>query len=131
MNSNFINVTGTAGAVKGASSGGLGNYTALISVAVDFGVQYLYAKKENKRNQELLKRLSELNVQEAEKLKKLLETSYDEIAKTQVIIEFVNNKKIKDLEDETKKKRMVSYIVLGVGVVILGLIFYKLNKQNG
>jgi len=131
MNSNFLNVGGVASAVTKTGSGGLGNYSALIGVAVDFGVQYLYAKKENKRNQELLQRLSELNEQEAEKLKKLLETSFGEVAKTQVILEFLNEGKIKDLKDETTKNRTIAFIVLGVGVVVLGLIFYKLNRQNG
>jgi hypothetical protein len=131
MNSDFLNVTSTVSTATKAKSGGLGDYSALISVAVDFGVQYLYAKKENKRNQELLQRLSELNEQEAEKLKKLLETSLGEVAKTQVILEFLNEGKIKDLKDERTKNRTIAFIVLGVAVVVLGLIFYKLNKQNG
>lgn len=131
MDSYFSNVGGDVVSVTKAGTGGIGGYSEIIKVAVDLGVQYLYAKKENKRNQELLQRLSELNVQEAEKLKKLLEASYDEVAKTQVIIEFLNEKKIQDLEEETKKKRTISLIILGVGVVVLGLIFYKLNRQNG
>lgn len=131
MDSNFLNGTGVAGAATAAGSGGIGGYGEVIKIVADLGIQYLYAKKENKRDQELIKRLSELNVQEAEKLKKLLENSYNEVAKTQVIIEFLNDKKIQDLEAETKKKRTISLIVLGVGVVILGLIFYKLNRQNG
>ena len=118
MDSNFLN------------AGGAG-YAEVAKIAIDLGVQYLYAKKENKRNQELLQRLSELNEQEAEKLKKLLATSYSEVAKTQVIIEFLNDKKIQDLQEETKKKRTKSLIVLGVGVVALALIFYKLKRQNG
>jgi hypothetical protein len=131
MESSFLNVAGGAGATTGASSGGIGGYGAIISLVADLGIQYLYAKKDNKRNQELLQRLSELNEQEAEKLKKLLETSLGEVAKTQVILEFLNEKKIQDLQDETKKKRTISYIVFGVGVVVLGLIFFKLNRQNG
>ena len=61
MDSYFSNVGGDAVAVAKSGSGGLGGYSEIIKVAVDLGVQYLYAKKENKRNQELLKSLSDLD----------------------------------------------------------------------
>jgi len=108
-----------------------GGWAELISVGVDFGVQYLTAKGENKKNEELLQSMSELDAQEAEKLKNLLNASLTEVAKTQVIIDFLNAEKIKKLEAETKKKRILPLIGLGFGVVLLGLIFYKLHKQNG
>ena len=107
------------------------DWTQLVGVAVDFGIQYITAKGENKKNEELLQRISELDAQEADKLKKLLNDSVTEVAKTQVIIDFLNAKKIKDLEAESKKKRILPLIGLGFGVVLLGLIFYKLHKQNG
>jgi hypothetical protein len=69
--------------------------------------------------------------QEAEKLKNLLNASLTEVAKTQVIIEFLDAEKIKKLNADTKKKRILPLIGLGFGVVLLGLIFYKLHKQNG
>ena len=103
----------------------------LAGVAVSFGVQFLYAKKENKRNEELLKQMSQLNDASAQRLKKLISDSSTELAKTQVIIEFLTAEKIKELEADSKKKRILPLIGLGLGVVLLGLIFYKLHKQNG
>lgn len=131
MESNFLNVGGDVVAVTKSGTKGIGGYSEAISVVVNLGVEYLYAKNQDKKNKELVQRLTELNIQETEKLKKLLENSYNEVAKTQVIIEFLNEKKIQDLEEETKKKRTISLIVLGVGVIALVLIFYKLNRQNG
>jgi len=107
------------------------DWTQLVGVAVDFGIQYLTAKGENKKNSELLQSISDLDAQEAEKLKNLLNASLTEVAKTQVIIEFLNAEKIKQLDADAKKKRILPLIGLGFGVVLLGLIFYKLHKQNG
>ena len=63
-----------APAVKAGAKGGTGlsGFSDLISTAIDFGVQYLYADKENKKNEELLQRMAELDAQQAEKLKKMM-----------------------------------------------------------
>lgn len=113
------------------NAGGGGGWDELVKVGVDFGIQYLTAKSENKKNEQLLKSISELDAQEADKLKKLINASATETAKTKVILEFLNNAKIKQLELETKKKRILPLIGLGFGVLLLSIIFYKLHKQNG
>ena len=107
------------------------DWTQLVGVTAQLGIQYLTKQKENKKNIELAQRVAELDAQEADKLKKILDASTTEVAKTQAIIDFLNEKKIKDLEADTKKKRILPLIGLGFGVVLLGLIFYKLHKQNG
>lgn len=132
----FLNVGGGAvpnfgGKVPTAGASGLGSYSELIKIGVDFGIQYLTAKSENKKNLELVRRIGELNAQQEEELKKLLSQSITENAKTQVILEFLNDAKIKELESQTKKKRILPLIGLGFGVLLLGIIFYKLHKQNG
>ena len=118
---NFLNADGADGA----------DWTQLVGVKAKLGIQYLTKQKENKKNIELAQRVAELDAQEADKLKKILDASTTEVAKTQAIIDFLNEKKIKDLEADTKKKRILPLIGLGFGVVLLGLIFYKLHKQNG
>lgn len=122
--SKYLNAGGANGA--GIDSG----VASLISTAVDFGVQYLYAQKEKKNNEKLLQAMAELDVQQAEKLKKLLNESATEVAKTAVIIDFLNQEKIKELEDKSKKDRILPLIGLGFGIILLSLIFYKLNKQS-
>ena len=118
---NFLNADGADGA----------DWTQLVGVTAKLGIQYLTKQKENKKNIELAQRVAELDAQEADKLKKILDASTTEVAKTQAIIDYLNAKKIKDLEADTKKKRILPLIGLGFGVVLLGLIFYKLHKQNG
>ena len=107
------------------------DWTELASTAIVFGVSYLYADQNNKENKALLERMAQLDAQQEEKLKKELDKSLTDIAKTQVIIQFLNNENIKQIKDDTKQKRIIPLVGLGLGVVLLGLIFYKLNKQNG
>ena len=114
----------------GISKSQLG-WSALIDVGINFGVSYLTAKGEGRKNERLLQQMAELDAQSAEKLKGLINASVNELAKTQVIIEFLNAENIKKLEAQGKKKRIIGLAVLGFGAVLLGLIFYKLHKQNG
>jgi len=133
--SKYLNVGGATGAtaVKGGAKGGAGisgGVSSLISTAIDFGVQYLYAQKEKEKNEELLQRMAELDAQQAEKLKKMLSDAVTEVAKTAVIIDFLNQTEIKKLQDKSKKDRILPLIGLGFGIILLSLIFYKLNKQS-
>lgn len=122
-----------AKSVKGSpsTSSSTQAWSALIDVAINFGVSYLTAKGEGRKNERLLQQMAELDAQSAEKLKGLISASVNELAKTQVIIEFLNDENIKKLEAQGKKKRIIGLAVLGFGAVLLGLIFYKLHKQNG
>lgn len=115
----------------GGSAGTSAGTSALIDVAIQFGVAFMTAKGEKRKNEELLKKLAELDKQQAEKLKQRLDEVFTEMAKTQVIIEFLNEEKIKQLEVERKRKRTLSLVALGFGGVLLGMIFYKLSKKNG
>jgi hypothetical protein len=112
---------------QSAGSAGLG---ALIDVAINFGVGYLTAKSENRKNEELLRRMAELDKQQEEKLKKLIAESATELAKTKVIFDFLAEEDAKKLEAQRKKERLLPIIGLGFGVILLGLVFYKLHKQN-
>lgn len=125
---NYLNVTSSTAPKSG---GGLGGWDALINVAVDFGVQYMTAQSEKKKNEEFLRKMAELDNQQAEKLKKLISDASGEIAKTKAIIDFLNQEEVKKLEAQRKKERMLPLIGLGVGVVLLVIVFYKLKKQNG
>jgi hypothetical protein len=114
-----------------SSSAGKGaGWSALIDVAINFGVSYLTASSEKRKNEELLKRMAELDKKQAEKLKKLIAESATEMAKTKVIFDFLAEEDAKKLEAQRKRERLLPIIGLGFGVILLGLIFYKLHKQN-
>ena len=119
-----------SGKSANASAGKGAGWSALIDVAVQFGVGYLTAQGEKRKNEELLKRMAELDEKQADKLKKLINESATELAKTKVIFDFLAQEDAKKLETERKRERILPLIGLGFGVILLGLIFYKLNKQN-
>jgi hypothetical protein len=124
----FSNASGTsAGKSASATSAGV---SVLLDVAINFGVSYLTAKSENRKNEQLLKRMAELDDKQAEKLKKLIAESATETAKTKVIFDFLAEEDAKKLEAQRKRERILPIIGLGFGAVLLGLVFYKLHKQN-
>jgi hypothetical protein len=121
-----------ATSVKGspAQSAGSAGWSALIDVAINFGVSYLTAQGEKRKNEQLLKRMAELDNKQAEKLKKLIAESATEMAKTKVIFDFLAEEDAKKLEAQRRKERILPIVGLGVGAILLGFIFYKLHKQN-
>jgi hypothetical protein len=125
-------MTQGAKSVKGSptQSAGSAGLSALIDTAINFGVGYLTAKSENRKNEELLRRMAELDEKQAEKLKKLIAESATELAKTKVIFDFLAEEDAKKLEAQRKRERLLPIIGLGFGAILLGLIFYKLHKQN-
>jgi hypothetical protein len=118
-----------------ASGSPASGYKELINVAVSFGVGFLtanIAKEERNKDLELLKQMSELDAKQAQRLKGLLKQASTDLEKTRVIIDFINSEKINQLQGDTKKKRVLPLIGLGIAVILLGsLIFYKLHKNNG
>lgn len=132
MRNNYLNAGGGSSS-GGSSSGGSGlaNYATLISTALDFGVSFITAKGIKKDNEAFLTKMANLENEQANKLKKLINESATEVAKTKVIFEFLAEEDRKKLETQTKKERILPLMGLGIGVILLGIVFYKLNKQNG
>ena len=134
---NYLNVVGAgSGASTGASSGssgggGLASWSALIEVGINFGVSYLTAKSEARKNEALLRKMAELETAQAEKLKKLISQADTENSKTKVIFDFLNQEDIKKLEQQRRRERILPIVGLGLGIVLTAIVFYKLNKQNG
>lgn len=124
----YFQVTGSA--PKGASLASAG-VSMLVDTAINFGVGYMYAKNEKAEERKLLERLAKLDQEQAEKLKIKIAEAIGETAKTRVIIEFLNEEKIKELEKETRKKRILPIIGLVFMTLVLGLIFFKVSRKNG
>jgi hypothetical protein len=104
-------------------------WTSLVGVAVEFGVGYLFAQGEKGKNKELLEKIDKLDKAQQEKLKQKLSDVLTESAKTEVIINFLNEQEIKKLSDDTKRKRIVPFMVLGFSVLIFSVLFLKLSRK--
>jgi hypothetical protein len=140
---NYFNVAGV-GAGGGASTGAtvgktagktagknLNIYTALIDIGVGYFVGKATKKDIEKKNAELVEKIQKLNAEQEERLQKVLLENSTQMAKAKALIDFLNNEEIEGLSSQTKKDRILPLIGLGVAVVLLGIVFYKLNKQNG
>jgi hypothetical protein len=126
----FSNASGTSSGTSSGASATSAGVSVLIDVAVNFGVGYLTSKSINRENEKLLKRMAELDNKQAEKLKALIAESATEMAKTKAIFDFLAEEDAKKLEAQRKRERILPIIGLGFGVILLGLVFYKLHKQN-
>jgi hypothetical protein len=133
---NYNNYLGVVGADAGAasSSGGLSTGTqvagALIDIAAQFGIGFLTSKSIKKKEEELLKEIAKLNAKQAEELKAKILSATTENAKIEVIIAFLNEQKIKKLQEETRRKRLLPLIGLGFGLLLLTVLVvgYKIKK---
>jgi len=122
----LLNVSGSSAKLTSAAQG----YTVLIDLAISFGVSYLTAKSEGKKNEELLLRMSELDDKSAQELKKVISESGTQQAKTKAIFDFFINEDLKKLQEDRKKEKILPLIGLGFATILLLLIFYKLQKIN-
>jgi hypothetical protein len=141
---NYLNVAGvgagagatsgvTAGATAGATASAGANldaYGALIQIGVGLVVGNATKKSIEKKNAEFIEKVQNLNAEQEERLQKVLLENSNEMSKAKALIDFLNNEEIAGLSSKTKKDRILPLIGLGVAVVLLGIVFYKLNKQN-
>jgi len=137
---NYLNVAGvgaTAGATSGATAGATASaganldvYGALIQVGVGYFVGKATKKDIEKKNAEFVEKVQKLNAEQEERLQKVLLENSTQMAKAKALIDFLNNEEIAGLSSKTKKDRILPLIGLGVAVVLLAIVFYKLNKQN-
>jgi hypothetical protein len=134
---NYLNVA-SAGASAGATAGktasassNLNLYTALIDIGVGIFVGKATTKSIEKKNAEFVEKVQKLNAEQEERLQKVLLENSTQMAKAKALIDFLNNEEIAGLSSQTKKDRILPLIGIGEAVVLLGIVFYKLNKQNG
>ncbi len=131
---NYLGVVGAEAGAASSSSGGLSTGTqvasALIDVAAQFGIGFLTSKSIKKKEEELLKEIAKLNAKQAEELKAKILSATTENAKIEVIIAFLNEQKIKKLQEETRRKRLLPLIGLGFGLLLVTVLVvgYKIKK---
>jgi hypothetical protein len=126
---NYLNING-AGVGAGASPD-LSVYGALIEVGVGLVVGGATKKSIEKKNAEFIEKIKRLNAEQEQRLQKLLLENSTQMSKARALIDFLNKEEIAELGTQTKKDRILPLIGLGVAVVLLAIVFYKLKKQNG
>lgn len=110
------------GAVWGALGGTLGS--TLITSS--------FAKADAKKQREMEEKIAMLSLDQQKWLEQRLQDVQGEVAKQQIIYQYLAVQNNNEMLNRIQGKRYTSYIVLGVGVVILAVVILKLGKnKNG
>ena len=110
------------GAVWGALGGTLGS--TLITSS--------FAKADAKKQKEMEQKINLLSLDQQKFLEQRLQDVQGEVAKQQIIYQYLAVQNNNEMLNKIQSKRYTSYIFLGVGVVVLALVILKLGKgKNG
>jgi hypothetical protein len=126
---NFYNVGGTP-ATSGSSLGNVGGNIAgtIISTVIDG----YFAKGEAEKGRALQEELAKLSLAQQKELEQRLQDVKSETERQGLVYKFLAVQNNNEMLNRVQGKRYTSYIVLGVGVTILALVFLKLAKiKNG
>lgn len=115
---NFYNAGGTANPIGEVSSAVIG------SLAGYFG-----GAEQGRKNRDLMNDLAKLSLAQQKQLEERLQDSKTETERIALAYKFLAVEKNNETLNKIKSKKYTSYIVLGVGVTILALVFLKLAKK--
>jgi len=119
---NFYNgdgATGSSGSPIGEISGAVIN-----SLTGYFG-----GAEQGRKNRDLMKDLAQLTLAQQKQLEERLQDAKTETERQGLAYQFLALQKNNEAVNKIQGKRYTSYIVLGVGVTILALVFLKLAKR--
>jgi len=110
------------GAVWGAVGGGIANTIIASS----------FAKADAKKQRDMEEKIAMLSLDQQKWLEQHLQDVQGEIAKQQIIYQYLAVQNNNEMLNKVQSKRYTSYIVLGVGVIVLAVVILKLGKgKNG
>lgn len=129
---NYKNAEGvSAGATKG--SGKLTDAGGMIVGTIISGViSGMFAKGENKKALALQEELTKLSLAQQKQLEERLQDVQSETERQGMVYQFLAVQNNNEMLNRVQGKRYTSYIVLGVGIMLLSLVILKLaKKKNG
>ena len=90
---------------------------------------YFGGAEQGRKNRDLMNDLAKLSLAQQKELAERLQDSQTETERQALAYKFLAVQKNNEAINKMKGKRYTSYIVLGVGVTILALVFLKLAKR--
>ena len=126
---NYKNAEGSAGATKGG--GKLADVGGMIVGTVISGViSGMFAKGENKKALALQEELTKLSLAQQKQLEERLQDVQSETERQGMVYQFLAVQNNNEMLNRVQGKRYTSYIVLGVGIMLLSLVILKLSKRK-
>ena len=126
---NYNNGDG-ASASTGGKSGGSGDAIGQIGGALIGSLAgYFGGAEQGRKNRDLMNDLAQLSLAQQKQLEERLQDSKTETERIALAYQFLAVERNNESLNKIKGKRYTSYIVLGVGVTILAVVFLKLAKR--
>jgi uncharacterized protein YcfJ len=116
---------GSAGSSAGGQAGG-----AVIGAVLSTVIGGLFAKGESKKALALQEELSKLSLAQQKQLEERLQDTQSETERQGMVYQFLAVQNKNEMLNRVQGKRYTSYIVLGVGIMLLSLVILKLAKRK-
>jgi len=118
------------GEVAGSKSSKTGDVVGQLGgVLISSLAGYFGGAEQGRKNRDLMNDLAQLSLAQQKELEIRLQDSKTETERQALAYKFLAVQKNNEAINKMKGKRYTSYIVLGVGVTILALVFLKLAKR--
>lgn len=116
-----------------AKGGGLANIGGAIGgMFISSLVDGYFAKGEAEKGRALQEELTKLSLAQQKELEQRLQDTKSETERQGMLLQFLAVQNNNEMLNRIQSKRYTSYIVLGVGVTILAVVFLKLaQRKNG
>ena len=88
-------------------------------------------KGQEKRNEALQKELQGLNESKIKDLEKKLLSATSELEREKVFVEYLSEQKGMGLLENVNKNKYIMFTGVGIGIVVLTLLLYKISNRNG
>lgn len=124
---NYYNGDGAGVPTKGSKTGDV--VGQLGGVLIGSLAGYFGGAEQGRKNRDLMNDLAKLSLAQQKELAERLQDSQTETERQALAYKFLAVQKNNEAINKMKGKRYTSYIVLGVGVTILALVFLKLAKR--
>jgi len=124
---NYKNAEGTTAPAKGGALSDLGG--AVGGAIISSVISGLFAKGEAKKALKLQAELSKLTLAQQKTLEERLQDVQSETERQGMIYQYLIVQNNNEMINRIQGKRYTSYIVLGVGVMLLALVVLKLAKK--
>jgi len=127
---NYYNIGGSEASSSGGKSGGSGDAIGQIGgVLIGSLAGYFGGAEQGRKNRDLMNDLAQLSLAQQKQLEERLQDSKTETERIALAYQFLAVERNNESLNKIKGKRYTSYIVLGVGVTILAVVFLKLAKR--
>jgi hypothetical protein len=115
---------------SGSSGGeGLGGYSAIITAVATTVVQYAFASSMKKDQKRFEQEIAKLDAKKQLELLQKVQQVQTELERQKIVFQYIDKTRIEELKKQDKQKKMYLYIGLALGVLVYGVMIFKLKKK--